>query len=292
MSPALEVVRTGPLALLEDAGRPGWASVGVGRSGAADRSAYRLACRLVGHDDHPAVLEVLLGGLVVRARGALTVALAGAPAPARVDGRAVAHRGVVHLPDGAELSLGTPASGLRTYLAVRGGLAVEPVLGSRSTDTLSGVGPPPVAPGDVLPVGPAPRAFPVVDAAPPSAPEAGPAVLDLLPGPRAAWVGGTDVLTGPGWTVGADSDRVGVRLAPVDGPAVERAEAFRDAELPSEGMVRGAVQLPPGGEPVVVLADHPVTGGYPVVAVLTEGSADRAAQLRPGERVRLRAARP
>jgi biotin-dependent carboxylase-like uncharacterized protein len=292
MRPALEVVRTGPLALLQDAGRPGLAAVGVGRSGAADRSAYRLACRLVGHDasgDAPAAVEVLLGGLVVRARGSLTVALTGAPAPAQVDGRPVPHRAVLHLGDGTELAVGTPASGLRTYLAVRGGIDVEPVLGSRSTDTLSGVGPPALAAGDVLPVGPAPRAFPVVDAAPPSSASGGPVALDLLPGPRTAWAGDLGALAGRAWVVGPDSDRVGVRLGPADGPPVRRAPAFRDTELPSEGMVRGAVQLPPGGEPVLFLADHPVTGGYPVVAVLTEASADRAAQLRPGDPVRLRA---
>ncbi|MGG5259870.1 biotin-dependent carboxyltransferase family protein [Phycicoccus avicenniae] len=289
MTPALEVVRTGPLALVEDLGRPGFAAVGVGRSGAADRGAYGLACRLVGHDDHPAALEVLLGGLVVRARGALTVALTGAPAPARLDGRPVADHAVLHLFDGAELALGTPPSGLRTYLAVRGGLEVEPVLGSRSTDTLSGLGPAPVAAGDVLPVGPAPRRHPVVDSVPPAAP--GPAVLDLLPGPRADWAqDGVRALTTRSWVVGPDSDRIGVRLAPVDAAPPRWADAVSDGELPSEGMVRGAVQLPPGGEPVLFLADHPVTGGYPVVAVLTEASSDRAAQLRPGDPVRLRAA--
>lgn len=288
MSPALEVVRTGPLALLEDDGRPGLGSVGVGRSGAADRGAHHLACRLVGHGERrhrPAAVEVLLGGLVVRARGALVVALTGAPAPATVDGRPAPHRAVLHLDDGAELALGTPESGLRTYLAVRGGIDVEPVLGSRSTDTLSGVGPPPLAAGDVLPVGPAPPTFPVVDAAPPPAP--GPVVLDLLPGPRTSWVGDLGALVGRAWVVGPHTDRVGVRLT-TSGDPVRRTPAHRDDELPSEGMVRGAVQLPPGGEPIVFLADHPVTGGYPVVAVLTEASCDRAAQLRPGEPVRLR----
>ena len=289
MSPAVEVVRTGPLALLQDAGRPGFAAVGVGPSGAADRASYHLACRLVGHEDAPATLEVLLGGLVLRARGALTVALTGAPAPATVDGRPVPHAAVVELTDGAELSLGTPATGLRTYLAVRGGLLAEPVLGSRSTDTLSGVGPPALRDGDVLAVGRAPATFPVLDAAPLPAPVGGASLLDVLPGPRSAWVGGLGALTGRRWVVGPDSDRVGVRLDPV-GEAVTRLDAHRDAEVPSEGVVRGAVQLPPDGHPVVFLADHPVTGGYPVVAVLTVAATDRAAQLRPGHGVRLRAA--
>jgi biotin-dependent carboxylase-like uncharacterized protein len=283
---ALEVLATGPLVLVEDAGRPGLAAVGVGRSGAADRGAYRLGNRLVGQGSDRASLEVLLGGLVVRAKGRVTVALSGAPAPASVDDRPVPHTAVVELADGAELHLGTPPSGLRTYLAVRGGIDVAPVLGSRSTDTLSGVGPPPVTRGDVLPVGEPPSSFPITDhvalRAVASADRA--ADLAVLPGPRSAWVGSVEPLTAREWVVGRDSDRIGLRLS---GSRVERAIAFRDIELPTEGMVRGAVQLPPGGEPVVFLADHPVTGGYPVVAVLTDDAADRAAQLRPGDRVRL-----
>ncbi len=288
MTPALEVVRTGAQVLLQDAGRPGLAAVGVGRSGAADRVAYRLACRLVGHADAPAALEVLLGGLVVRARGRVLVAVTGAVGPLAVDGRPAPHAGVLELRGGAELTLGAPTAGLRSYLAVRGGLDVPPVLGSRSTDVLSGLGPAPVRPGDVLPVGPAPTTFPHLDHAAVAPPASGEVVLDVLPGPRTSWVGGLGAVTQGGWVVGPDSDRVGVRLRPVGAP-VQRLPEHAGDELPSEGMVRGAVQLPPGGEAVVFLADHPVTGGYPVVAVLTEASVDRAAQLRPGQAVRLRA---
>ncbi|WP_392543601.1 biotin-dependent carboxyltransferase family protein [Oryzobacter telluris] len=289
MSPALEVLATGPLVLVEDEGRPGHAAVGVPHSGAADRGAHRLGARLVGHDAGLASLEVLLGGLAVRARGRMTVALTGAPAPATLDGRPVAHAALVDLPDGSVLRLGTPTRGLRTYLTVRGGIAVTPVLGSRSSDTLSGLGPAPVRAGDVLPVGVAGPTFPTVDhAARRPAPSTDPTVLEVLPGPRAAWVGGDagDLggLLGSTWTVGGQSDRIGLRLS---GSLVQRTHDHQDLELPSEGLVRGAVQVPPGGEPVVFLADHPVTGGYPVVAVLTPAAADRAAQLRPGDTVRL-----
>ncbi|MGL5818313.1 MAG: biotin-dependent carboxyltransferase family protein [Phycicoccus sp.] len=284
MSAAVEVLATGPRCLLEDLGRPGYAAVGVGRSGAADVGAHRLANRLVGNPDECATLEVTLGGLVIRARGRMTVALTGAPAPASVGERGVAASSVLDLPDGTVLRLGAPVTGLRSYVAVRGGVDVPLVLGSRSTDTLSGLGPPPVAVGDILPVGPAPRTFPRVDHAARPEHHDGVARLDVLTGPRAPWVGGIDPLARPVWRVGPDSDRVGIRLV---GAVVDRVEAHRDAELPSEGVVRGAVQLPPGGEPVVFLADHPVTGGYPVVAVLTSSAADRAAQLRPGDLVRL-----
>jgi biotin-dependent carboxylase-like uncharacterized protein len=280
----LHVLATGALALVQDLGRTGLAAVGVGRSGAADRGAYLLGNRLVGHPEHRASLEVLLGGLVVRAEGRVTVALTGAVAPATVDGRPVPHAAVVEVPDGGELRLGTPARGLRTYLAVRGGVDVEPVLGSRSTDTLSGVGPPRVVPGQRLPVGLPPATFPTVDHAAGHPAHESPGALTLMPGPRSAWIGGVATLGATSWEVGHHSDRVGVRLT---GTPVNRVARHRDVELPSEGLVRGAVQLPPDGNPVVFLADHPVTGGYPVVAVLTEASVDRAAQLRPGETVQL-----
>jgi KipI family sensor histidine kinase inhibitor len=289
----LEVLATGPLTLVEDTGRPGLAGMGVGRSGAADPTAYLLGLRLVGHllDDEsstaataPASLEVTLGGLSVRAHGDLLVALTGAPCPADVDGRAVPNAAPVALANGQVLNLGTPPAGLRTWLAVRGGIAVPPVLGSRSTDTLSRVGPRPPAVGDVLAVGPAPRSFPVVEAAPQPPPAEGEVVLELDPGPRADWCDLTELESGT-WSVSSRSNRVGIRL---EGRQIHRQSTYADRELPSEGVVPGAVQVPPGGEPVVFLADHPVTGGYPVVAVLTTASVSRAAQLRPGQAVRLR----
>jgi biotin-dependent carboxylase-like uncharacterized protein len=294
VSPALEVLATGPLVLVEDEGRPGLAAVGVGRSGAADRGAHRLGARLVGNPTDRASLELLLGGLTVRAVGRVTVAVTGAPAPTTLDGRPVAHATLVDVPDGSVLDLRMPPTGLRTYLSVRGGVDVPPVLGSRSTDTLSGLGPAPVRPGDLLQVGPPGPDFPTVDhAARPATDLEGPAVLHVLPGPRAGWVGATAIglggLLGVQRVVGGDSDRVGLRLV---GAPVTRVDPWRDAELPSEGLVRGAVQVPPGGEPVVFLADHPVTGGYPVVGVLTASACDRAAQLRPGDPVLLTRAAP
>ncbi len=289
MSPTLEVLTTGPLLLIEDDGRPGLAAVGVGRSGAADRASYRLGARLVGHAPGRAALEVLLGGLTVRAHGRVTVALTGAPAPATVDGRPVAHAGLVDVPDGATIALGMPATGLRTYLTVRGGIDVPPVLGSRSTDTCPGSGHHRCGWATCCRWERPGRDFPTVDhAAHPPPGSDDPAVLEVRPGPRAAWVGGWPTglggLLGVQRVVSADSDRAGVRLA---GSPVQRAARWRDVELPSEGMVRGAVQVPPGGEPVLFLADHPVTGGYPVVGVLTASAGDRAAQLRPGDAVRL-----
>ena len=282
----LTVLASGPLTTVQDRGRPGWASIGVTRSGAADRRAAALANRLVGNDAAAAVLEVTVDGLRVRAGRTLLVAVSGAPAPVTVDGRAAPFDAPLTLRPGQVLGLGNPAVGLRSYLAVRGGIGVPPVLGSRSTDTLSGLGPAPLRPGDVLPVGALAADEPVVDVAPVRAPSSRP-VLRVLPGPRRDWLAPAawTALTAEDWTVSPDSDRVGLRLA---GPRLDRA---RTDELPSEGLVPGAVQVPPDGAPVLFLVDHPVTGGYPVLAVVTTDDLPAAAQLRPGDRVRFRAAR-
>ena len=280
MSGALEVLATGALALVEDLGRPGLAASGVGRSGAADRAALGLANRLVANPRHAAGIEVVFGGLAVRARGLLTVALTGAPAPADLDGTPVAPYSVLMMRPGQVLRLGTPPTGLRTYLGVRGGIAVEPVLGSRSTDLLAELGPPALRAGDRLPVGPEPAELPVVDVAPVRPPSGGTVLLRAVRGPRTDYLADPAALARTTWTASSRSDRVGMRL---EGGRIERAG---ERELPSEGMVRGAIQVPPGGEPVLFLADHPVTGGYPVAAVVLDADVDRAAQVRPGQAVR------
>jgi biotin-dependent carboxylase-like uncharacterized protein len=230
----------------------------------------------------------------VRAVGAhLVVAVSGADCPLRLDGRPVAGDAVLDLPPGRELAVGTASAGLRAYLAVRGGVRTAVTLGSRSRDTLSGLGPEPVAAGDLLPVGPARPpdvvAWPLLDRVPAGRPVAPDelAVLAAMDGPRLDWLDDASAaaLRTAEWTVSATSDRVGVRL---EGPPLTRDPAHAAAELPSEPLVRGAVQVPPGGRPVVFLADHPVTGGYPVVAVVRDADTDRPAQLRPGQRLRLR----
>jgi biotin-dependent carboxylase-like uncharacterized protein len=279
----LEVVRSGPLTTVQDAGRPGLSSVGVGRSGPADRASHALANRLVGNPPGAAALEMTFGGLTLRAHGTAVVALTGAPCPATVGDRGAGANTVLTLPPGETLAVGTPTCGLRTYLAVRGGVDVEPVLGSRATDLLSGLGPPHVADGDLLPVGAAPSDLPPgVEVAPVAAPASGEVRLRLTLGPRHDWFdeAALDTLAVTPYEVTSESNRIGVRLA---GPALTRA---RDGELPSEGMEEGALQVPPSGQPVLFLADHPVTGGYPVVGVVVPDDVARAAQVRPGQRVR------
>lgn len=278
---ALEVLAPGPFATVQDLGRPGLARLGVGRSGAADRSALRLANRLVGNPEGAAGIEATYGGLAVRAVGSLVVALAGAPCRVSGAGGRGGMSVALHLADGEELRLGPPSSGLRTCLAVRGGLAVEPVLGARARDTLAGLGPPALAAGHRLPVGTAVAGDPAAQQAPCSAPAAGRVRLRILLGPRDDWFAPSAlaVLVSSPYVVSGESDRVGARL---HGPVLDRG---RDGELPSEGMVAGALQVPPAGRPVLLLADSPVTGGYPVVAVVVDEDLDRAGQLRPGQEV-------
>ncbi|GAB3434629.1 5-oxoprolinase/urea amidolyase family protein [Phycicoccus ginsengisoli] len=282
--PHLEVLEPGPLALLQDAGRPGHASLGVGTGGAADRAAHALGARLLGQDRSAAAIEVHAGGLVLRAHGGVTVVLTGAPTAATVDGVPVGHAAPFHLADRSVLRVPAPVRGLRTYVSVRGGVDVPPVLGSRSTDTLAGVGPEPLTAGTVLPVGPG-VGHPTLDVAPLRELPAGVLLLDVVPGPRVDWLAAPGDLVRAPWSVHAASDRVGVRLS---GEALRRPAHLADRELESEGVVRGAVQVPADGQPVVFLADHPVTGGYPVVAVLTETAQDLLAQVVPGQQVRLR----
>ena len=279
---SIEVLDPGPLSTLQDLGRPGWAHLGVARAGALDRGAAALARRLVGGAADDAVVETTIGGIVLRAQRAVTLAVTGARCEVLVDRHQVAHGAAVTVPAGAVVTVGPARAGVRSYVAVAGGIDVAPVLGSRATDTLAWVGPPRLAVGQVLAVGtsdrwPEPPAAVVV--------RHREAVLRLRPGPRADWLapGAWAALDRATYAVAPDSDRIGLRL---DGPRVER----RAGELPSEGMVLGAVQLPPSGQPVVFLADHPPTGGYPVVAVVEDDDLDLCAQLRPGDPVVLRTA--
>lgn len=284
---ALQVTAVG-MATVQDAGRRGFAHVGVPASGAADRSAWALANRLVGNHAAAAAIEVTLGGLEVVVTEAMLLAATGAHAPATLNGTPVPHGVAWFAAAGDTVRLGRPAAGLRTYLAASGGLALEPVLGSRSTDTLSGLGPERLREGEVVPVGPQPPIPRRHPAAPPVRPAGEVLVLDVSPGPRREWLADPSALRGP-WTISGESDRVGVRLV---GAPLRRHRDHIGEELPSEGVVGGAIQVPASGLPVVFGADHPVTGGYPVVGVLTSASSDRLAQARPGQVVALRWAFP
>jgi len=281
MTRTMQVLATGPWAAFQDEGRPGLAAIGVSRSGAADRASYRLGGRLLHNASNLPAIEVLFGGLTLQANAPLMLVLTGADCSPTVDGKAVAHQGPFYIAAGQVLRLGIPSHGLRTYLSVRGGFQVPSVLGSASTDTLSGIGPAPLSGGDLIRVGThKTHKFAGVDDPAITALDQGPMRLQVRLGPRDEWLDDPDQLTHTDWTVSTRVNRVGIRL---EGGALARARGFRDRELPSEGVVRGAIQVPSAGQPLIFGADHPVTGGYPVVAVVRPTDADRAAQARPGQ---------
>jgi biotin-dependent carboxylase-like uncharacterized protein len=253
----LEILECTGLATIQDLGRPGYGHLGVPPSGALDPVALQLANRLVGNPESAAGIEIV-GRLRVRAQRPVTVAATG-PASVR------------HI---RELTIS--AARLR-YLAVAGGIAVEPVLGSRSTDTLSGLGPQPLKPGDVLPIGTAAHQSNVDWVPEPAPPEE--LHLGITFGPRDDCFDDAAALLRWAYHIGM-MDRIGARL---EGPALRRAD-LRE----SEPVVTGAIQVPPDGRPLVFLNDHPTTGGYPVIAVVDGVDVPRLARAGPGTPVRFR----
>lgn len=282
----IEVVRPGLLTTVQDLGRRGYAHLGVPRSGALDPPALIAGNRLVGNADGDAALETTLTGVSVRAELPTVCAVTGARAEVTVAGEPVPMDTAVEVPAGALVEVGPARSGVRSYVAFAGGITVAPVLGSRSTDTLSGLGPPPLRPGFVLPLGRSTSEVPPPPTDGPPATGAGADAdelrLRLRLGPRHDWFSVTarDLLFAEPYRISVKGNRIGARL---DGPVLSRAVG---TELPSEGIVLGAVQVPADGTPLVFLADHPTTGGYPVIGVVDPADLPRLAQARPGTVIR------
>jgi biotin-dependent carboxylase-like uncharacterized protein len=272
------VVHPGVLTTVQDTGRVGYAHFGVARSGGMDAAAMRLANRLVGNTPETAVLEAVGGGLALQANGEVIVAVTGAYGPVDVSGRQEGRGVGLRLAAGDVLTLGQPVDGVRSYVAIRGGVDIEPVLGSRSHDQLGALGPAPLDSGDELPVGTAssePVCFEQVPLPPIRR------TVRVLPGPRRDWLAPTGwaSLLNQHWVVQPSTNRTGLRLG--GDPLAHRA-----GELPSEGMAPGFVQLPPDGQPIILGPDCGVTGGYPVIAVVAASDRDRLGQLAPGEVLR------
>jgi len=285
---ALAVIEPGLLATVQDQGRAGHAAEGIAPAGAADRAALRTANRLVGNAEDAAGIEVTLGGFRAVAETDLWCAVTGGWGPVRIAGHEVDPYTAHAWPAGAELQLDWFTRGARGYLAVRGGIDAPLAVGSRATDTLAGLGPAPLRAGDRLArAADTQGAIPAEDLHPWSPPDDELIEVELTPGPRADWftAAALPTLFESVWTVSNDADRVGIRL---DGPELVRT---RTGELPSEGMLPGALQVPPRGRPVILGPDGPVTGGYPVIAVATDAARDALAQARPGTRLRFRHAR-
>ena len=290
-APGLRVLSVELPVLVQDMGRPGLAALGVSVSGALDRGALAAANAAVGNSPDAAALEITLGGFSFEAERAVTVALTGAPAPITLrsaEGHVLIapHGRPIRLGPGDVLSLAAPAQGMRSYLAAAGGLDVPAVMRSAATDTLAGIGSAPVKAGDRLAVGRQSGTPPT--SAPPRSrvlPTAADIVtLDVVLGPRTDWFTPEAVrlLGAQEWMVTPESSRVGIRLA--GATPLERA---RTDELQSEGTVRGALQVPPNGQPVLFLSDHPLTGGYPVIGSVAPHHLDLAGQIPIGARIRL-----
>ncbi len=275
----LEVLDPGVLTTVQDGGRAGVAAIGVPRAGPCDPDAHRLANRLVGNEDGAAALEVTASGPKLRLGAAAHVAVVGAAAQSvdvAIDGRPATDASPLPVEAGQTVEIGRVLEGFRGYLAVSGGLVTPPVVGSRSSDVLCGLGPGPLVSGDRLPLGPPVR--------PRGSLQAGPrrdrSVLRVVPGPHPFPKEAVDALVATSWTVSPASGRVGIRLESAGrrlppGPSI-----------PSTGMVTGAVQVPPDGRPIVLLPDHATVGGYPVVATVIGADLGALGQLAPGSSVR------
>ena len=267
----IEVLEPGTLTSIQTAGgRPGWRHLGVPAGGAADPWSARLANRLVGNPDDAALLEVTLHGPSLQFGDTTAVALTGAAFDATLDQLPMPANVGRHLRSGSVLRIGL-GDGARAYLAVGGGIVVDQVLGSAATDLRTGFGGHQgraLRAGDRLTVGTPMDAIRRWA----SAQRIGP--IRVVPGPHA----GIEPLVARAWIVGSEADRTGVRL---DGPSL----ASERSEVPSVGLPLGAIQVPPDGRPIVMLADRPVTGGYPVPACVIRADIGRVAALRPGDAV-------
>lgn len=287
---AIEVVKPGLLTTLQDPGRAGHAHLGIGRAGAFDVPAMRIANALCGNPGDACALEVTLLGPTLRFDTGTWIAVTGAPMAIDVEGTACPMWAPVFVAAGASVALGATRAGCRSYLGVAGGVDVEPVLGSRSTDVNAKLGPNagrPLRAGDTLPTGidtrngdPAtlkwrldPRPWYSGDSGKP---------LRLLPGRHLDRL--TDIshkqLFSDAFPVHADSNRVGVRMV---GPTLECSAPI---EMISEGCIPGLLQLPPSGQPIAFGPECPVSGGYPRLGTIAAVDMPRLAQLRPGDALR------
>ena len=278
----VQVDAPGMLTTVQDLGRNGVAHVGVPRAGAADPDALRAANRLVGNDDGAAGLEVTATGPRLTFRTDAHVAVTGYT-EVLVDGRALTPGTVVPVSAGQMLAVGAVHNDLRAYVAIAGGIAMAPLLGSGSSDLLTGLGPGPLRAGDVLDLGAASRPHGRMLAGDPAAAQPWSPTrrtLRVMVGPDHAGKA-TSQLVEREWEVHHASDRMGVRLS---GSAVD----IGSTAAPSRGMVTGAVQVPPDGQPVVLLCDHATVGGYPVLATVVRADLGVVGRCRPGDVIAFR----
>jgi KipI family sensor histidine kinase inhibitor len=305
--PWLAVLRPGPLSTVQDLGRHGYARYGVSVSGAADTDALLLGNALLQNLPGAAALELTMGGAEFEVLAPCEVVVTGADCEVLSGDRKLPPHVRMYLATGDLLRVGGALRGARAYLCVQGGVQVESVLGSCSTDIRAGMGGidgRALRPGDILRRGTAYAPAGVAGgttarlATHHYLPPDGIWVIRVLSGPEAprpplsppAQSGRPECYLLPGtYTVEPSSDRVGVRLHPLQVPSNHLSYSRKEmTEKISEGVPEGAIQLLPGGEAIVLLADHQTTGGYPVIATAASVDMWRVAQLRPGDRVRFR----
>lgn len=284
--PIFTVEDAGLQTLYQDLGRQGNGNLGVTTSGSADRASARTANAAVGNKRNATLLENV-GGCTLTALAETVICVAGAEARVTVGGRPVLLATPTIVPTGAQLVVEPATVGMRTYIAVRGGLIADTELDSAATDMLSGLGPAPIQAGDTIAMSlTAPQSANALLGNPLRVESRGgvtTGTVRCVLGPRDDWFDEADVdkFLSSEYTVTSDSNRVGLRLE-----AGEPLRRSREGELPSEGMVAGSVQIPPNGQPVLFLRDHAVTGGYPVIATVINEDVDIAAQLPPGGKLR------
>jgi KipI family sensor histidine kinase inhibitor len=272
--------------LIQDEGRLHQSRLGVGSAGAMDLSAMHSANRIVGNPSHTPVIELLNGGLKAKMQNSAVLAITGAESDIHVkfaDGQQAIFPSyqAIALDQGDEFHIQTPSAGLRNYLAIRGGIQVKPVLNSCSFDSLAVLGPEPLKMGDVLYQAQAISSNISLSEIPrPNLPKVGECVeLDIVMGPRTHWFDAASIekLTQQQWLVTQESNRVGLRLL-----GAEPLTRSITHELESEGTCIGALQIPPSGQPVLFMNDHPLTGGYPVIAAVAKHHWDLVAQIPAG----------
>lgn len=288
----LYVISAGLQTLFQDEGRIGAASMGVSASGALDKVALHAANRLVGNSISFVTLEITQGGLKLKARQDCVIALTGADCaitlrPPSGDTLSFSGYQPIDVRNGDEITIGMPKTGVRSYLAVRGGFKLAKVLGSHSFDTLAQIGPHALQEGDVLDLhNESVQTGIISNEQQPisSLPKQGDTVtLDIVLGPRTDWftVDAIKTLSSQLWQVTPQSNRIGLRLLG-DIPLVREQRQ----ELSSEGTCIGAIQVPIDGQPVLFLNDHPLTGGYPVIGSVAEYHLSLAGQIPVNAKIR------
>lgn len=278
--------------LIQDQGRFNQTRLGVGSAGAMDQAAMHAANRIVGNPEDAAVIELLNGGLKAKVLAPIILSVTGADSLIRIkfaEGATVDFTTyqAIALDAGDELHIQTPTAGLRHYLAIRGGIDVTPVLGSCAYDSLAVLGPKPLTVGDCIAQGQlATGSIILHESAVPHLPKVGDTVeLDIVMGPRTDWFdqASIDRLCQQSWFVSQDSNRVGLRLQ-----GDEPLQRCIQHELESEGTCIGALQVPPSGQPVLFMNDHPLTGGYPVIAAVAKHHWDLVAQIPAGCQIKFK----